>query len=196
MASAVHKRTRAARRAGQRGVSLIEVLVALLVVSFGVLAMGGLLAASLRSSKTSEFRAVATLLASDIADRMRANKPAVALGGYGLQEAYAPPQSPPPDAPPCAVPAACTAAELAAADMAQWKQALFYGLPGAQGYIAADGGVNPPVAADVWVAWLDPAALAADQKASAQASHQECPPAFRVADIDRQPRCLYFRVSL
>ena len=62
-------------RAG--GVSLIEVLVALLVVSLGILAMSGLLTNSTRYGKTSEFRAVATLLANDIADRMRANKAGV-----------------------------------------------------------------------------------------------------------------------
>jgi type IV pilus assembly protein PilV len=177
-----------------RGVSLIEVLVALLVVSFGILAMSGLLANSARLSKTSEFRAVATLLAADIADRMRANKPSVALGNYELLDAYDPPDSEPPDAPPCANADQCTTAELAAQDMAQWKQALFHGLPGGQGYIAADGALNPPVAADVWVAWLDPAASDSEAKADTDETHKECPPSFR--DTNPQPRCLYFRVSL
>lgn len=178
----------------QLGVSLIEVLVALLVVSFGVLALSGLLASAARFGKTSEFRSVATLLASDIADRMRANKPSVALGNYEMLSAYDPPDAEPPDAPACNDLAKCTTTELAAQDVAEWNQALFHGLPGGQGYIAADGSQNPPVAADVWVAWLDPQASAEEEKAGVDNTHQECPPPFR--DKDPQPRCLYFRVSL
>jgi type IV pilus assembly protein PilV len=60
----------------QAGVALVEVLVAMLVVSVGVLAMAGLLATASRYGKTSEYRAVATLLAADMADRIRANKSA------------------------------------------------------------------------------------------------------------------------
>jgi hypothetical protein len=79
--------------------------------------------------------------------------------------------------------------------MAQWAQALYYGLPGGQGYIAADGSQDPPVAADIWVAWIDPKASENEEPAGdAGGDHQECPPSFR--DKDPQPRCMYFRVSL
>ena len=176
----------------QRGVSLIEVLVAMLVVSFGVLALSGMLGAAARFSKTSEFRAVGTLLASDIADRMRANKPAVVKGGYELLNAYDPPETPPPNAKECVNKTECTVDELAAQDMAQWAQAIYYGLPGGQGYIAADNSVNPPVAADVWLAWLDP--TASKDEETAGNGENECPPPFRGKDV--QPRCLYFRVGL
>lgn len=179
-----------------QGVSLIEVLVAILVVSLGVLAMSGMLATATRFGKTSEFRAVATMLASDMADRMRANKIGVSAGDYELLNAYDPPDSEPPNAPACVVAKACTAAELAAKDIADWDKALFYALPGGQGYVAADGTQNPPVAADIWVAWMDPAASENEKTFGSDQQHQECPPPFRMKDASLQPRCLYFRVSL
>ena len=43
------------------------------VVAMGILALAGLLQASTRYSKMSELRSTATLLANDIADRIRAN---------------------------------------------------------------------------------------------------------------------------
>ncbi|MES2091439.1 MAG: type IV pilus modification protein PilV, partial [Pseudomonadota bacterium] len=57
----------------QRGATLIEVMVSALIVAFGVLAMIALQANSIKFSKTSEYRSVATLLANDLADRMRLN---------------------------------------------------------------------------------------------------------------------------
>jgi prepilin-type N-terminal cleavage/methylation domain-containing protein len=64
------------------GFSLVEVLVAMFVVAMGILALAGLLQAATRYSKISELRSTATLLANDIADRIRANP----LGG-GLGKA-------------------------------------------------------------------------------------------------------------
>jgi len=171
----------------QQGATLIEVLVAMLVVSFGILALTGMLAAASRFGKTSEFRAVATLLASDITDRMRANK--VAIADYQLLDGYDPPDKPP-VIPGCDKPLECTPTELADIDMAEWATAMFYSLPGAQGYVAIDGSNNPPSAADVWVAWLDPSASENEPDAGAK----ECPGPFQKQNP--QPRCMYFRVGL
>jgi type IV pilus assembly protein PilV len=66
----------------QRGLSLLEVLVAIVILSLGLLGMAGLQAASLRTSQGSFYRAQAAQYADDMAERMRAN-----LGearGYGL----------------------------------------------------------------------------------------------------------------
>lgn len=181
-----HLRTR------QAGVSLIEVLVAMLVVSFGVLAVTGLQATAARYGKTSEFRSVATLLAADLADRMRANKPGVDLGSYSLANEYSPIDSMP-EVPDCAIDTACTETELAAIDIAEWRRSLFSGLPGADGFVATEAIGGRVVAADVWVAWLDPSASDDETKADTDDDRQECPPDFRGADP--QPRCLYVRVG-
>ena len=77
-ARASRARAHARRRAA--GFSLVEVLVAMFVVAMGILALAGLLQASTRYSKMSELRSTATLLANDIADRIRANTVGARLG--------------------------------------------------------------------------------------------------------------------
>lgn len=57
----------------QRGLSLLEVLVAIVILSLGLLGMAGLQAASLRASQGSLYRAQAAQFADDMAERMRAN---------------------------------------------------------------------------------------------------------------------------
>ena len=56
------------------GISLIEMLIALLVLSFGLLGMAGLQAYSLRNNTNAYYRSQATVLAYEIVDRMRANR--------------------------------------------------------------------------------------------------------------------------
>ena len=68
------------RRAPARGFSLVEVLVAMVVVALGILALAGLLEAATRYSKMGELRSTAVLLANDIADRIRANPVGAAIG--------------------------------------------------------------------------------------------------------------------
>lgn len=179
-----------------RGVSLIEVLVAMLVVSFGILALSGLLGAAARYGKTSEFRSTATLLAADIADRMRANMPALNLGAnppgatdaYDVTDPWVADMTEPPPAD-CANP--CSAAALAAMDVAEWRRAIYFALPHGTGYLTYNSAER---SADVWIAWLDPAASSDEAKFGSDDERQECPPDFR--DQQPQPRCLFFRVGL
>lgn len=62
----------------QAGVGLIEVLVSLLVLSIGLLGLAALQAQSLRFTTDAYLRSQATVLASDIIDRIRANRDNVA----------------------------------------------------------------------------------------------------------------------
>ena len=55
----------------QRGVLLLEVLIALLIFSLGVLGLVGLQAAASKQSGQTKYRADATLLANDIVGQMR-----------------------------------------------------------------------------------------------------------------------------
>lgn len=57
----------------QRGLSMIEVLVAMVILSLGLLGMAGLQAAGLRTSQSAFYRAQAAQYAEDMAERMRAN---------------------------------------------------------------------------------------------------------------------------
>jgi type IV pilus assembly protein PilV len=69
-------------RQAERGASLVEVLVSILVISFGILAMAAVQSNSVRFQKTSEYRATANLLTSEMADRMRANASGVSADAY------------------------------------------------------------------------------------------------------------------
>jgi type IV pilus assembly protein PilV len=57
----------------QRGFTLLEVLIALLILSIGLLGLAALQTTSLRSNQMASMRTTATQLAYDISDRMRAN---------------------------------------------------------------------------------------------------------------------------
>jgi type IV pilus assembly protein PilV len=63
----------AGERARQRGLSMIEVLVAIVIISLGLLGMAGLQAASLRGSQGAVYRSQAMQFAADMAERMRGN---------------------------------------------------------------------------------------------------------------------------
>lgn len=77
----VLKRTLAHR---SRGFTMIEVLVALVVLSIGLLGVAALQLTSLRSNHSSAMRSQATFLAYDIIDRMRANRADALAGNYNI----------------------------------------------------------------------------------------------------------------
>ncbi|SEV85223.1 type IV pilus modification protein PilV [Luteibacter sp. 329MFSha] len=68
-------------RRASRGVSLIEVLMAVLIFSLGLIGLAGLLIVSTRSNQAAFVRTQVTFLAGSMADRMRANP-------YGLWKDY------------------------------------------------------------------------------------------------------------
>jgi len=72
------------RRRRQRGVGMIEVLVAVLVLSVGMLGVAGMQLSALRSNQSAYERSVATILASSIAERMAANRASAQKGDYNL----------------------------------------------------------------------------------------------------------------
>ena len=100
----------------QRGFSLLEVLVALLVLSIGLLGLAALQTMGLKFNTQSYQRTQAVLNAYDIIDRIRANPAGMATGGYddiGIATAA-------PTLPACP----CTPAQMAVYDIAQWKVSL------------------------------------------------------------------------
>ncbi len=75
-------RPAAGARAAVGGFTLIESLVALLVLSIGLLGVAAMQLASLQANNGAFQRTQATFLAQDIADRMRANRTAAIAGDY------------------------------------------------------------------------------------------------------------------
>lgn len=177
----------------QRGATLIEVLVSILLLSLGVLAMAAMQANAVQYGKTSEFRSLATLLANDLADRMRANHPpAEDMRAYNVTAAYSAPTSPPAEAQTsCTDPATgCAFAQMAAYDLAQWRRTVYDQLPGGTAYVSVTQPGVKPAAADIWIAWSDPSSASSTESTPAV---DNCPTDFK------QPasvRCIYFHVVL
>ncbi len=96
------------------GFTLIEVLVAVIVLAMGLLGFAALQAVTLKNSQSSYHRSVATQLAYDIADRMRANHTVANLYTSVTATAHAD----------CATTVGCTATAMAENDLAEWNQAL------------------------------------------------------------------------
>jgi type IV pilus assembly protein PilV len=101
----------------QKGFTLLEVLVAIVVLSIGLLGLAGLMASSLRNNHSAYYRSQATWLAYDVIDRMRTNRPnavdyVVGLGG------------------------ASAAGGLAGADITDWKSMISSTLPAGDGSVA------------------------------------------------------------
>jgi type IV pilus assembly protein PilV len=101
----------------QTGFSLIEVLIALLVISVGVLGVAGMQASGLRNNASAYHRTQANALAYDLLDSMRSNRAAALSGEYA--------KAPPGDV-------------QAAADLASWKASLFDLLPSGTGAVTCD----------------------------------------------------------
>ena len=73
---------RASRKTRQGGATLIEILVTLVVVSFGILGFSALLITGLSSNKVAMDRSHASILAYNILDSMRSNR------ALAVKEAY------------------------------------------------------------------------------------------------------------
>ena len=69
-----HTITGLARQGNQQGFSLIEVLISIVILSFGLLGMVGLQAASLQANREARLQSVAVSLARELAEMMRGNK--------------------------------------------------------------------------------------------------------------------------
>ena len=182
---------RAARAAG---FSLVEVLVAMFVVAMGILALAALLQASTRYSKMSELRSGATLLANDIADRIRANPVGGAMGanGYDLTAAAFPSPVAPAHAA-CTLAEPCGPGDIAGVDLAQWTTRVHASLPKGSGRVEFHAGKPPaPDYVDVWVGWSDPLTLG--KGVSLDRSGTECPAAWTT--VEPSVRCVYVQVAL
>jgi len=177
-------------RRSQAGATLMEVLVSFLIVSFGLLAMLAMQNAALQFNKTSEMRSVATMLANDIGDRMKANIASALAGNYDLTSAYSPSQNVPARTP-CATTTSCTTTELATQDLGEWLRTLYFSLPGSDAYLVANTANR---AVDLWIAWRDP--NNSDDPIADNGNKKECPTGFVASTVTPKPRCMYFRIAL
>lgn len=101
---------------GQRGATLLEVLIALLIFSFGMLGLAALQTYSVKANQSANFRSQATALANVVLDNVRANRTNI-VGYYS--DTYAQ----------TACGAAIVSTETAALDLELWRQQVACQLP-------------------------------------------------------------------
>lgn len=124
----------------QHGTTLVETLVALVVLSIGLLGVAALQMASLRNNHAAHTRSQATALAYDVADRMRANRTAATNGNYDVAIGSA----------------IATPGTLAEIDLAAWKNSLAAALPAGDGAITSDDAVTgDPNIVRITIQWDD-----------------------------------------
>jgi type IV pilus assembly protein PilV len=120
----------------QRGTTLVETLVALLVLSIGLLGVAALQVNALTTNSSAHMRSQASVLAYDLADRMRANRTAaLKTDATGYQVVYGAPPS---------------GTTLNALDLQNWKAALANTLPSGDGEMQLVGNI-----AVIRVRWTD-----------------------------------------
>ena len=106
----------------QRGFTMIEVLIAVLVLAIGLLGMAHMQASGMRSTHGAYLRTQATFLAGDILDSMRANVTPARAGSYDV-----------------AFGGAGTGGTVEGDDLIAWKAALAAALPAGDGQITTTG---------------------------------------------------------
>jgi type IV pilus assembly protein PilV len=118
---------------GQRGFGLIESLVALVVISVGMIGIAALYGQGLRASTTALYRTQAVNLAADMADRIRVNRRGgVNYGGIAAASG-------------CGAGGGvdCTPAQMAAHDLFVWQGQVAAMLPAGAGVVQV-AGTTPP----------------------------------------------------
>ena len=176
-------RSRAER---MRGATLIEILVSILVLSFGLLAIGNMLAYAMQLPKVAGNRAVASTLALDMVERMRANPTAFLANQYGAMTYTGQPDLP--AANPslqCSYPN-CTPQALAVQDIDEVSRTARMQLPSG-GVMVENPGVSAAGEGRVFILWKEAAS------AGSLGNKGDICPALTSDLADSAPRCVMIK---
>jgi type IV pilus assembly protein PilV len=172
---------------------LIEVLVAILILSFGMLALGAMLSFAVQMPKLSGYRATATNLAAAHVERIRANPEGFKTIDYTAALSY--------DGTfdalyldDCVYPN-CIVATLARMDNAATNQAVRLALPAGGMMLQCDPSPCTTTSnsyGNLWIVWQEPSTYAALNPTSSD----NCPAEVTGTYTEPKPRCLYVRFKI
>lgn len=140
-------------RKAQRGLSMVESLVALVVLSIGLLGIASLYVTSLRTGRTALIRTQAVSLVSDLGDRIRANSRAntTAPAAYDLATYGGAPVTHG-----CVTASNCSADQLAEDDLSHWLDNVNATLPGPVAQVVVTrGGPGLPDQYAIQLTWQE-----------------------------------------
>jgi type IV pilus assembly protein PilV len=191
-----HRLVKNQRHLRQSGASLIEVLVAILLLSFGMLALGAMMSFAVQAPKLSAYRATAANLASSHVERIRANPGGFAADSYTITMSYDGTfYSSSTDLPAladCSYPN-CTTSTLATMDNAATNRAARIELPAGGMLVTCD--TSPCTKAsygNLWILWQEPSTAVV-----LGASSDNCPTTNAGwSALNPKPRCLYVRFKV
>ena len=156
----------------QAGFTLLEVLIALLVISIGLLGIAGMQALAINNTSVARVQSLAALQAASLASAMQANEAywqktgattTTSVNGAVLSDATLNGQTLD-----CRT-AACTPVQMAGWDLQRWGQDLQNLLPGGNGQITCTNVVGTPITCTISVRWQEKTVgLNAGQGAAAQ----------------------------
>ncbi len=130
----------------EQGFTLIEILVAVLILSLGILGLAGMESLALKSNLSAYHRSQATILAYDLADKMRGNP-----AGLAPTNRYVP-SFPAGVSHACVsysvAASACTPQEIAEQDVYEWVAKITDLLPGGVGSLTVASGIH-----DITIRW-------------------------------------------
>ncbi len=129
---------------------MIEVLVSLTIVAFGLLGLAGLQARSMSFQKDSIDRKTAVEMAAQLGERVRANYDGYRQGHYNNTFAWN--AQVPANIPACQDPNNCSPQEVANRDLAMWQIDLRRRLPVSGAYLVAPAG---SLAISLTLAWQE-----------------------------------------
>lgn len=160
-----------------RGFTLVEVMVALIVISVGMLGIAGMQGLALSSASSARMRALASIEAASMATTMHTDRAfwAVNVGTWTVNgTTFTDPTGlMPTGAQDCtssgtALP--CDAATMGAYDLQNWANALSEVLPDPQASISCPNG-TPPLTCTITINWVENAVnLSQSQRTAAQAA--------------------------
>jgi len=127
---------------------MLEILVTLLLLTLWLLASAGVQSSSLQFNKAAQFRTQAVYLATDLAERMQANRAGAVEGAYAIPDIEADP------APTNCLDAFCSKSDMALFDVAEWTGRVAAALPNASVTVSTAAVANP-ITYTILISWSD-----------------------------------------